>query len=65
MHPCLKKDIIFLASSIKDMVSNFDSDLDLVYLVTASEGNMMDLMIMLQIFEKRLHCIPFLCRYKI
>lgn len=72
MHQCSKRhvrrhcwDIISLDTGIKDMLRNLDSDLVLVYLVTAIEGNLLDLMMMLQIHEKMPHCIPLPCRHKI
>lgn len=55
---------ISLDTEIKAMVSNLDSDLVLVYQVKTIEGNLMDLMMMWQIHEKRPHCIPLPCRHK-
>ena len=53
------RELISLGPGIKSMVSNLDSDLVLVYLLTATEGKLIDLMMMLQIHEKKasLHSI--------
>lgn len=76
MHQCGKKkqpEVLLLRHNFpgywynghNNLLCNLHNDLVLVYLATTIDGNFKDPMMMLQINENMLQCIPLPCKHKI